>query len=283
MIHYDRPNEPPGFATDATRLAAAKAVRDKVVARQALASADFEDAWSRYKITFSDAQGRGKCGYCEARVTASAPGDVEHYRPKSELKEALAQGKRRPPPKRRDRTRKFGTPQKPGFWWLAYTWNNWLFACTHCNSAWKGNQFPVDGARPAMVEGCEANDKPLLLNPFDDPSPEARFRYFGDGEVEGRDDHARATIEVCGLDRWDLVDERGRVAQSLLRTLADFPVAVAEGSAAFQKSVLRRLAEACRAEAQFAGMCRSLVDAAPELGGLTANDILALDAQGKLS
>lgn len=231
MIAYVRPPEPAGFATDAARLAAAKAVRDKVAPTQPLPPAapmpaqsvvsdDFKDVWGIHKRAFIDAQGRGKCGYCEVRVTASSPGDVEHYRPKAELKEASDQGTRKATPRRRDRTRKYRPPLKPGYWWLAYEWDNWLFACTHCNSAWKGNQFPV--AMP-------------------------------------------------------------RVAQSLLRTLADFPAAVAEGSAAFQKSVLRRLAEACRPEAQFAGMCRRLVDAAPELGGLTAKNILDLDAQGKLA
>lgn len=294
MISYVRPPEPAGFATDAARLAAARAIRDKVAPTQPLppappvpaksiVSADFKDVWGDHKRAFIDAQGQGKCGYCETRVTASSPGDVEHYRPKTELKEASDQGTRKSPPKRRDRTRKYHPPLKPGYWWLAYEWDNWLFACTHCNSSWKVNQFPVATPRPALAEGAEKTEQPLLLNPFVDPRPEVRFSFLRDGDIVGLDAHARATIEVCGLDRWDLVDERGRVAQSLLRTLADFPAAVAEGSAAFQKSVLRRVAEACRPEAQFAGMCRRLVDAATELGGLTAKDILDLDKQGKLS
>ncbi len=283
MIHYDRPAKPHGFDSDAARVSAANTIRTAVAAKLPVASADFVDVWGKHKRTFSDAQGHGKCGFCEARVTASSPGDVEHYRPKAELKDAVAQGTRTSAPRRRDRTRKFAKPMKPGYWWLAYSWGNWLFACTRCNSSWKGNQFPVVSPRTALAEGCEAQEQPLLLNPYDDKDPEARFRYLGDGDVLGLDDRARASIDICGLDRWDLVDERGRVAQALLRTIADFSVAVAEGSTDFRKSVLRHLARACSPEAQFAGMARRLVDAAPELGGLTAREILTLNASGRLN
>jgi hypothetical protein len=57
----------------------------------------------------------GKCAYCEASTEVVAHGDVEHFRPKSV------------------------------YWWLAYCYDNYLFACQICNQSYKGNDFPVFG------------------------------------------------------------------------------------------------------------------------------------------
>lgn len=62
----------------------------------------------------------GKCAYCEASTTKVAHGDVEHFRPK-------------------DR-----------YWWLAYCYENYSFACQVCNQSNKGNKFPISG--PQLAE-----------------------------------------------------------------------------------------------------------------------------------
>ncbi len=59
-------------------------------------------------------ESKGKCAYCEANTEVVAHGDVEHYRPKSI------------------------------YWWLAYTYDNYLFACQICNQSYKSNNFPID-------------------------------------------------------------------------------------------------------------------------------------------
>lgn len=59
----------------------------------------------------------GKCAYCEGPTDLVAYGDVEHFRPKSV------------------------------YWWLAYCYDNHLFACQICNQGFKGDRFPVFGAR----------------------------------------------------------------------------------------------------------------------------------------
>ncbi|QEC78284.1 HNH endonuclease family protein [Mucilaginibacter ginsenosidivorax] len=79
-------------------------------------------------VTFSEAYWKGakvqlkaethrKCAYCEADTATVAHGDVEHYRPKSI------------------------------YWWLAYTYDNYLFACQICNQTYKGDNFPIKGKR----------------------------------------------------------------------------------------------------------------------------------------
>lgn len=58
------------------------------------------------------AQGE-KCCYCE-RGTDLAAQPVEHFRPRA------------------------------GWWWLAWQWENLLFACHSCNTGYKGVTFPLD-------------------------------------------------------------------------------------------------------------------------------------------
>lgn len=59
----------------------------------------------------------GKCAYCEAPTDVVAHGDVEHFRPKST------------------------------YWWLAYDFDNYVFACQICNQIYKGDNFPISGQR----------------------------------------------------------------------------------------------------------------------------------------
>jgi 5-methylcytosine-specific restriction endonuclease McrA len=54
-----------------------------------------------------------KCAYCESKVSHIYSGDIEHFRPKGKISEALI--------------------QKPGYYWLATEWDNLLFSCRNCN------------------------------------------------------------------------------------------------------------------------------------------------------
>jgi hypothetical protein len=88
--------------------------------------------WKRCRTAFLQAQ-HDKCAYCESRIPHVYPGDVEHYRPKTAV--------------RRVRETKKGTfareaQSRPGYWWLAYSFENFLVSCFWCNNA-KGTQFPV--------------------------------------------------------------------------------------------------------------------------------------------
>src|SRR4051794_7502532 len=67
--------------------------------------------WKDAKVQLKK-ESKGKCAYCEANTEVVAHGDVEHYRPKSL------------------------------YWWLAYTYDNYLFACQICNQVYKSDHFP---------------------------------------------------------------------------------------------------------------------------------------------
>jgi hypothetical protein len=71
------------------------------------------------KQALIDAQHK-KCCFCEDLV--GEDGDVEHFRPKSAYSQQ----------------RKF---QYPGYYWLAYDWNNLYLSCSACNQRHKKNFF----------------------------------------------------------------------------------------------------------------------------------------------
>ncbi|NUO01207.1 MAG: hypothetical protein HUU01_11390 [Saprospiraceae bacterium] len=132
-------------------------------------------------------ESNNKCAYCEANTALVAHGDVEHYRPKDT------------------------------YWWLAYTYDNFLYACQICNQSYKSDNFPIESNQypppPITVNTTDqeinqlvGNISPdpiditlnyglqryidehrlemaLLLNPyFDDPT--AYFAYEADDTIE---------------------------------------------------------------------------------------------------
>jgi uncharacterized protein (TIGR02646 family) len=73
---------------------------------------EFQTAYWTAAKTQLKKETHGKCAYCEANTDVVAHGDVEHYRPKSI------------------------------YWWLAYTYDNYLFCCQICNQTYKSDNFP---------------------------------------------------------------------------------------------------------------------------------------------
>jgi hypothetical protein len=59
------------------------------------------------------AETHNKCAYCETPAKVVAYGDVEHFRPKSK------------------------------YWWLAYSYENYLVSCTLCNQKYKKDYFEI--------------------------------------------------------------------------------------------------------------------------------------------
>ena len=147
-----------------------------------------------------------KCAFCEADVRHVAPGDVEHFRPKGGMKQSG------------------GKPmEKPGYWWLAYQWENLLFACSICNSRGKGNLFPLaDSAKRCRKKtGVLTVEKPLFINPADpnDDDPELLIDWRGSEPVAAKGNvRARETIAALGLNRTDLWDHRREHYRKLERT-----------------------------------------------------------------
>lgn len=117
------------------------------------------------------APGVAHCMYCES----SEATDIDHFRPKSRY------------------------PR------LAFRWNNYLLACSGCNSNQKRDQFPRDAAGERLLIDPTRDDprEHLALSPFTGiyvaltPKGEASIRVFG---------LQRATLTSCRQIAWGTVE-----------------------------------------------------------------------------
>lgn len=102
-----------------------------------------------------------KCCYCETKSTRSNI-DVEHFRPKTAYSSDYK-----------------GISKYPGYFWLAYDWQNLFLACQVCNQIFKNDFFPieVEDAR-AQTNNCDIKDEvPFIVHPsLDEPELEIKYR-----------------------------------------------------------------------------------------------------------
>lgn len=132
-----------------------------------------------------------KCCYCESEFLATDYGAVEHFRPKGSV--------------RQDNNSR---EEKPGYYWLGYTWSNLLVSCSRCNTSHKGIRFPLqnpDGRARNHNDTIE-DEEPMLVDPgAEDPRDHMRFRFDAPVALAPR---GEATIDVLGLERYGLADAR---------------------------------------------------------------------------
>jgi len=156
----------------------------------------------------------GKCCYCEVKIPKPyAYAHVEHYRPKSSTRQGEA-----------------SKPEEPGYYWLSYDWDNLFLSCMHCNSAYKGDLFPLgDDADRALNHHFDiARERPLVLRPSGPEDPESHIEFIDDRPV-GLDELGRMTIKVAGLDcperedRREYLDELRYLRDQIVDFLADAP------------------------------------------------------------
>ncbi len=213
MLLFHRPPRPPGF--DEKMEPHRKAVADLVDADQDPAFT--EKVWQGYKQHFSDAQ-HDKCGYCEAYVSAADHGALEHYRPKGGVSTLVADGEEiggGPRLRGRQVVPVEDGPLRDGYWWLAYEWSNWLFACKICNRTWKLSLFPLAGTPKTRSPGPGVKDRPLLLHPYGRADPRRHLRFTEFGQIEGTSRRGRATVRILGLYREKLRKKRERIASRM--------------------------------------------------------------------
>ena len=210
MLRLERPPEPAGF--EARTLEPRTAVERAIGQGEA---PEFPDAWGADKPVLIAAQ-HGKCGYCESKVLATGTGQVDHYRPKAAVAELGMWGEEAPSASNvvgRDTSTKVC---KPGYWWLAYRWDNYVFACERCNVGWKRDLFPVERRRP-LRPGVEKEEGPLLLDPYgkENPAKHLLFDVWGNVEPRGLTTAGLETIRTLGLDRESLVEDRSDLALTI--------------------------------------------------------------------
>ena len=164
---------------------------------------------------------RDKCAYCESPITATHPGDVEHYRPKGRIRDS--DGKIAP---------------HPGYWWLAYQWENLLPSCIDCNRrrshgderemAGKADYFVIRGQRAYEPDDDLDLEQPELLDPTEPEFvTEEHLEFLPSGEVKPRSARGEHTCKLLGLNvREALKGERERAYTEAQLALAEFFAAV---------------------------------------------------------
>ncbi len=164
-----------------------------------------------------------KCAYCEGKSMGQADWDVEHFRPKGSVAE-------------RD--------DHPGYYWLAYEWENLYPSCQHCNqkrrdrprwgdlSAASGpakgklDQFPLatEALRAMSPADDHRQENRLLVDPStDDPEEHIRFDVHGQALPVQGSLRGEASIDVFHLKRKRLSVPRKEHAQNVagLKKLVD--------------------------------------------------------------
>lgn len=223
---------------------------------------------------------KGKCAYCESTFLHVYSGDVEHFRPKGEIEEAVHE-------------------KKPGYYWLAADWDNLLLSCRNCNqklthsiygtsgkkTMGKMNQFPLSDSNryvrrhdhPNGVTDEEAYR--LLLNPCID-DPELHLEYGDEGVIRPKrgvnnilSSKGKTSIDVYVLQRVPLVQSREKVLidiqaqiQRVIEATQNFNQFLDNPDPALRfyfekilKRELERLKQFLNLEEQYVGMARQVI------------------------
>lgn len=236
---------PKGWTNRATAAAAAIDAEQDPVRRKKLIDSKAK-VWSDLKSHLGKLSNK-KCWYCESRQIRSDM-HVDHFRPKGAFLEE-------------------GSEAHPGYWWLAFDWQNFRYSCTFCNrfgrdevggtSGGKGSRFPLrDQHNRCCTPGAYLGDEqPILLDPTN-VADCALLWFDEDGTINPRYScsqapwpHRRAheTIQICHLDQGDLKEARGAVCAECKRLIAEgdeYYAASVQGSLTAQakyETVFKRL------------------------------------------
>jgi hypothetical protein len=176
--------------------------------------------WGDLKDTLRQVS-QNKCWYCES-IEIRSDNAVDHFRPKNRVAESAGHS---------------------GYWWLAFSWDNYRFSCTFCNSKRTSNDGEGGGGKadrfPLRVEATRAHnpgddltlEDPVLLDPCIAADP--GLLWFDEtgqavpGPVCGADDNAYprqrvlTSIEVYHLNQPDLVDQRKVLCTEIRRRVKD--------------------------------------------------------------
>ena len=249
MIKITRTNPGPATLLSQKVIDAATIIKGIAQTRKPL-SKEFPSHWGEHDVR--DAlweMQHHKCCYCERRREKNRESDVEHFRPKADVTGA--------------------DDNHPGYWWLAYKWENLFFSCRYCNQQHKKNQFPVpdETKRVRTEDGTLLDEDGLLINPTEkDPEEHIGFDWYpvsrpGTDQrqwqafARGRTMYGNKTIEVVGLNESDLPTERGDLVLDLvaLVTLMD---AAKFNAGESRETMARRIKEATSSKLPFAAFRR---------------------------
>ncbi len=147
---------------------------------------------------------------------------------------------------------------KPGYYWLAYSWDNLLLSCQLCNQRYKRNLFPLrePTQRATSHHDDLAEEKPLFIH----PAQEEPVAYIGfRSEIAfpiGDNVRGRETIESLGLNRQPL-QERRLEKYEILKTLSHVANLIPPTPESAEAQTV--LAQLVQDRAEYAAMARAVM------------------------
>ena len=183
----------------------------------------------------------GKCCYCEKDIER-ADLHVEHFRPKGAFRQASN-----------------GDYEYPGYYWLAYSWDNLLLACPTCNGA-KSATFPL--ANPEERARSHNDDLgkeiAIYVNPtIDNPRDHIRFK---DDAPYPLTERGLRTINDLKLRRDGLNELRLKHFSIFNDFRFILEYSLEHDHTCFQQKAARKLRESLQEEAQFSSMVKDLFE-----------------------
>jgi hypothetical protein len=213
-----------------------------------------QQIWTIFKKWLLKYKFNNKCAYCET-AAVQFYADAEHYRPKGNVKACdLGTGINTTKCLLHINSQKQSDIPHPGYFWLAYNWQNLIPACKSCNSGLdeqqgKVDQFPVSklhvlATQLTAQQIAQLKDRyyksvlwqdlyylgpldlnelegPLILNPLNaigEQDPRKHICFGKKGIEAGLTLEGRATIQICRLYNQQLRDLR-QVAQERIHAL----------------------------------------------------------------
>ena len=189
----------------------------------------------------------GKCCYCERKFWETDDLEVEHYRPKGGVRQSLDQ--------KHD--------ELPGYYWLAYAWENLLLSCRTCNQRFKKTFFPLENPaeRARSHRADVTKERPQLVDPARE-DPRAHIHFLDDTPY-GRTERGRVTIEGLGLTRARLKGER-RDRLDKIRKLYDvLKLATEDRNFSLAEEMRAEIWASTQAGAKFSSMVIDFVERHP--------------------
>lgn len=257
----ERPDVPPILVSDEV-LDLVDDFKRRVGLGEDLKSADFEGKYWRnadVKEALFEMHYNGKCCYCERRRDEKRELDVEHFRPKAKVA---------------------GERSHPGYWWLAYKWDNYFYSCKRCNEDYKKNLFPlIDETMRVYSEDVDlSSESPFLVNPeLEDPEEFIGWEWYKAYGVlvkaVGEDELGRGakTIQITGLNEDDLPVERAELVRHLGHIAQTMLWAKRSGIESTIENTAKEIYFETRSERVFAGFRRAFFRGMT-LGEYVAND-----------
>ena len=266
MIQISRPPSAP-LTLCSEKVKRCKEQIDKMVASATKPkSSDFTAYWNEDDVREAlwEMQ-HHKCCYCERIRDKNRESDVEHFRPKAMVE---------------------GVDGHLGYWWLAYDWDNLLFSCRICNQEYKRNHFPVqdESVRASGPAGDLETEGYLFLHPcFDDPEKHLHWYWYvqrpqsgagsGGGAagkqgsydpvafIRGDDIRGTTTVEKLGLNREELIVERGKHVLTMLSLVTIMHASEYLGNLELKRTAAERIRQETSSNREFLGLRRAILRA----------------------